>query len=66
MYEEERTVNVEDDSVSLFSVHLADRVSMSDLGAIAISSDGVSTGCDLVGDLSWQEISNRAILIQNL
>lgn len=65
MQEQERTVNVKDHAIPLFTVHFANSISMSNLCTIPIRSYRIPTRCDLVCYLSRQDSANRTILIQN-
>jgi hypothetical protein len=56
-------MDVKDHTTPLFSIYLANSVAVSDLGAVAISSNGVPTGSDLVGDLGWKNSTNRTVLV---
>ena len=52
-----------DDSTALLSIDLANRITASNLCAIAISSHSVATGLNLVCDLCRKNVADRTILI---
>ena len=64
MQQEERTEDVQDDTIPLLSIDLPNRVTMSNFGPVAISCYRIPTRFNIVGYLCWKNSSERTILVE--